>query len=62
MTKKYSKNLNERIKKHNSGKVKSTSDKIPVEPVTYIAFTDKYKAFAFEKYLKKGSGRAFSKN
>jgi putative endonuclease len=22
-------------------------------------FTDKYKAFAFEKYLKGGSGRAF---
>ena len=55
------KNLNERIKKHNSGMVMSTSDKIPVELVTYVAFTDKYKAFTFEKYLKKGSGRAFSK-
>jgi putative endonuclease len=27
--------------------------------ITYIAFTDKYKAFEFEKYLKGGSGRAF---
>jgi hypothetical protein len=27
--------------------------------ITYIAFTNKYKAFEFEKYLKGGSGRAF---
>jgi len=26
-----------------------------------ISFQDKYKAFAFEKYLKSGSGRAFLK-
>ena len=31
------------------------------EIITYVAFTDKYKAYNFEKYLKMGSGRAFSK-
>jgi putative endonuclease len=27
---------------------------------TYIAFSDEKRAFAFEKYLKSGSGRAFA--
>jgi len=53
--------LDERIKRHNSGQVIATKDFLPVEIITYIAFTDKYKAFFFEKYLKMGSGRAFSK-
>ena len=52
--------LEDRIKRHNKGQVHFTSDKIPVELVTYIAFSDKYKAFEFEKYLKSGSGRAFA--
>jgi hypothetical protein len=26
----------------------------------FVQFTDKYKAYAFERYLKLGSGRAFS--
>ena len=43
------------------GQVIATKNKLPVELVTYIAFTDKYKAYNFEKYLKQGSGRAFSK-
>jgi predicted GIY-YIG superfamily endonuclease len=54
-------NLDERIKRHNAGEVIATRDYLPVEIVTYIVFTDKYKAYEFEKYLKTGSGRAFSK-
>ena len=27
--------------------------------ITYLAFSDKTKAFSFEKYLKSGSGTAF---
>jgi predicted GIY-YIG superfamily endonuclease len=38
---------------------RSTKDKLPFELITYIAFQDKYRAFAFEKYLKSGSGIAF---
>ncbi|SDL55505.1 Predicted endonuclease, GIY-YIG superfamily [Salinimicrobium catena] len=52
-------NLEQRIKEHNSGKVKSTQYRIPVSVTTKITFNDKYKAYNFEKYLKTGSGRAF---
>jgi predicted GIY-YIG superfamily endonuclease len=48
-----------RMEQHNNRTVHYTSDKIPVKLITYIAFTDKYKAFFFEKYLKSGSGKAF---
>jgi predicted GIY-YIG superfamily endonuclease len=54
-------NLEDRIKRHNLGQVLATKFILPAEIVTYIAFTDKYKAYAFERYLKLGSGRAFSK-
>jgi len=53
--------INERLKRHNSGYVPSTKLRLPVVLITYIAFTHNYKSFAFEKYLKGGSGRAFIK-
>ncbi len=52
-------NVEERLKRHNNGQVHYTKDKLPVILISYIAFVDKYKAFAFEKYLKSGSGIAF---
>ena len=52
-------NLEKRLKRHNDGNVLSTKDKRPLKLITYISFSDKYKAFEFEKYLKSGSGRAF---
>jgi len=52
-------NLVERIKRHQKGNVSTTSKRLPVKLVSYFVFTDKYKAFEFEKYLKTGSGRAF---
>lgn len=52
-------NLNDRIRRHNSGQNNYTSDKRPVKLITYIAFSDKYKAYDFERYLKSGSGYAF---
>ena len=51
--------LKDRIVRHNKGQVHYTEDKLPAELITYIAFTDKYKAYEFEKYLKSGSGIAF---
>ena len=54
-------NLGDRIKRHNLGQVVSTKNILPVEIVTYIAFTNKYRAYDFERYLKLGSGRAFAK-
>lgn len=54
-------NLEERLGRHNNGYVPATKDRRPVKLITYIVFSDKYKAFEFEKYLKSGSGRAFIK-
>jgi putative endonuclease len=54
-------NLRERLKEHNSGKVPHTSKFKPWRLDTYIAFTNPDRAYAFEKYLKSHSGRAFAK-
>lgn len=53
--------MERRLQQHQQGKVNSTRDFLPVKLICYISFTDKSKAFAFEKYLKSGSGRAFLK-
>ena len=52
-------NFMERLNRHNAGHVPATKGKSPLKMITYISFSDKYKAFEFEKYLKSGSGRAF---
>ncbi len=54
-------NLNERINCHELGYFKYTQSRLPIELVTYIVFSDQYRAFEFEKYLKSGSDRAFMK-
>jgi putative endonuclease len=53
--------LRARLTKHNAGEVPHTSKYAPWVIKTYIAFSDEKKAFAFEKYLKSASGRAFAK-
>ncbi|WP_084426923.1 GIY-YIG nuclease family protein [Aequorivita capsosiphonis] len=52
-------NFQNRLKRHSNGLVTSTKYRLPVTPITKIIFSDKYKAYYFEKYLKSGSGRAF---
>ena len=52
-------NIEDRIERHNKGQVHYTADKLPVILVTYIVFSNKDKAFDFEKYLKSGSGISF---
>jgi len=52
--------LDARLRVHNSGSVAHTSKFRPWEVRTYIAFDDEQRAFAFERYLKSGSGRAFA--
>jgi predicted GIY-YIG superfamily endonuclease len=54
----FTSNLENRLKRHNAGEVPSTCNKRPLTLVTYIVFTNKFKAINFEKYLKTGSGRA----
>lgn len=52
-------NLDNRIAAHCGGEVKFTSTRLPVKVETVIRFSDRLKAFQFEKYLKSGSGIAF---
>jgi predicted GIY-YIG superfamily endonuclease len=53
--------LRQRIADHNAGRSAHTSKFMPCELIWYCAFPDKYKALAFETYLKSQSGRAFAK-
>ena len=57
----YSANFEKRFFEHNSGKVKTTKNFVPMEVVVTINFKEEEKAKSFERYLKQGSGHAFSK-
>jgi predicted GIY-YIG superfamily endonuclease len=54
--------IENRLERHQRGNVPATKDRLPVSLEFYVAISNKYKAFEFEKYLKSGSGRAFIKN
>lgn len=54
-------NIEDRLERHRKGNVSATANRLPTSLEFYFAIEDKYKAFAFEKYLKSGSGRAFLK-
>jgi putative endonuclease len=53
--------LRERLDRHNAGIVSHTAKYGPWQIQTYLAFADRERALAFEKYLKSASGRAFSR-
>ena len=55
----YSKNLENRLKNHVNGEVRFTKNKLPFEVVHVSLFSNKQKAYDFERYLKSGSGMAF---
>jgi predicted GIY-YIG superfamily endonuclease len=55
------KNIDERLDRHSRGYVPATAERLPVSLEFYFVIPDKYKAFELEKYLKSGSGRAFTK-
>lgn len=57
----YTTNLEQRLTEHNSGKLPNTARYRPWKLTVAMAFTDREKALAFEKYLKTGSGRSFAK-
>ncbi len=54
-------NLKNRIDEHNNNKCRHTSKYSPWELITAIFFNEKQRAIDFEKYLKSGSGHAFSR-
>ncbi|MGJ3242456.1 MAG: GIY-YIG nuclease family protein [Opitutales bacterium] len=57
----FTEDLKSRIKHHNSGCCDFTRPFRPWRLVFYAAFNEKQKAADFERYLKSGSGRAFTK-
>jgi len=57
----HTQDLEERLRRHKKREITYTKYRLPVELIFYAAFSDKYKAIAFEKYMKSGSGRAFAK-
>ena len=50
-----------RLRRHNAGQSKHTAKFRPWHLITYLAFSDRAKAEAFERYLKSGSGHAFAR-
>ncbi len=48
------------MERHSKGGVSYTKSRLPFTCIASFGFVDKYKAFNFEKYLKTGSGRAFT--
>ncbi|MDO8492198.1 MAG: GIY-YIG nuclease family protein [bacterium] len=51
--------VDKRLKEHNSGSSKYSSSKKPFHLLWHCCFSDKKKAYDFERYLKAGSGMAF---
>lgn len=56
----YTRDLQNRLKVHNQGCSSHTSKYRPWQLVTYLAFSTKMQALAFEAYLKSHSGKAFA--
>lgn len=56
----YTTDIKKRLAKHNEGGSPYTSKNKPWKIKVAIAFEDKEKALAFEKYLKTHFGRAFT--
>jgi len=53
--------LKQRLRAYNQGKSSHTTKFSPWKLITYVAFIDRAKAQAFERYLKSGSGHAFAR-
>ncbi|PZQ63638.1 MAG: excinuclease ABC subunit C [Phenylobacterium zucineum] len=53
--------LRKRLADHNAGQSPHASKHRPWELVTYVAFSEREQAEAFETYLKSGSGHAFAR-
>ena len=52
--------VDKRVAAHNNGMSQHTAKFKPWKLNSFVAFANEKKAFEFEKYLKSGSGRAFS--
>ena len=57
----FTEDLEGRLAHHNSGGDPHSSRHRPWQLKTAVAFSDRERALAFERYLKSASGRAFAK-
>jgi len=55
----FTDNLERRLNEHNSGKVKSTKNRKPLDLIYCEEYESKSEAMNREKYFKSGYGRAF---
>ena len=58
----YTSDLKERMNEHNSGKVKSTKERRPLELVYFEGCLNRSDATQREKYLKTSYGKKYLKN
>jgi putative endonuclease len=56
----FTSDLKQRLAEHNTGRSIHTAKFAPWTALAYFAFRNETTAIAFEKYLKSGSGRAFT--
>ena len=56
----YTVDLKTRLQTHNAGGSIHTRRHLPWKLEGYLAFTDKYRALEFERYLKSHSGQVFA--
>jgi len=50
-------NIEKRLGYHNSGRVRSTKNRVPFEILFYESYDDKYEAFNMERYYKTAKGK-----
>lgn len=58
----YTKDLMNRLKEHQAGKVKSTSHRLPLKLIYWEGCLNQQDATRREKYLKSGNGKIYLKN
>jgi putative endonuclease len=58
----YTNNIRVRIKEHNSGKVLSTKNRLPMNLIYWEGCLNQIDALSREKYLKTAWGKRFIKN
>lgn len=58
----FTRDLKNRLKEHNTGRVPSTKERGPFELIYYEACLNEQDALTREKYLKSGMGKRYLKN
>ena len=58
----YTKDLQERFRKHQKGEIKSTANRRPLILIYYESCLNQKDASRREKYLKSGNGKIYLKN